>query len=150
MRCLASSLWTNASTFASTSSVPGSAFAAAAAEPTRELVTNGVTAVREQFDAAYGGFGDKLREFRGTKFPMPPYLLLLLQEAQARLDIIRAQHPGDVWPKPLDLAELATREPSAPRHVVAEWLPAGEVTLTVSPVRGPARARLLLSAIVSP
>src|SRR5207245_1092596 len=42
------------------------AVAAAGGEPTRELVTNGVNAVREQFDAEHGGFGDKLREFRGT------------------------------------------------------------------------------------
>jgi len=56
----------------------------ALAEPTRELVTNGVTAVREQFDPEHGGFGDKLRGFRGTKFPMPPYLLLTLQQVQTK------------------------------------------------------------------
>src|SRR5207249_2250453 len=60
------------------------ALAVNAAELTRELVANAVKAVREQFDPVHGGFGDKLREFRGTKFPMPPYLLLLLQDAQAK------------------------------------------------------------------
>jgi uncharacterized protein YyaL (SSP411 family) len=53
-------------------------------ELTRDLVTNAVEAVKAQFDPEYGGFGDKLRGFRGTKFPMPPYLLLLLQQAESR------------------------------------------------------------------
>jgi uncharacterized protein YyaL (SSP411 family) len=51
---------------------------------TRDLVTNGVAAVRAQFDPVHGGFGDKSREFRGTKFPLPPYLLLVLQEAREK------------------------------------------------------------------
>ena len=33
------------------------------------------------------------------------------------------------WPAPLDLRALAQREPQAPRHVISDWLPAGEVTL---------------------
>src|SRR5262249_2189345 len=60
------------------------ALAVNAAELTRELVAGGVEAVKSQFDPEHGGFGDKLRGFRGTKFPMPPYLLLLLQEVQSK------------------------------------------------------------------
>jgi len=52
-------------------------------ELTRELVANAVSGIREQFDSVHGGFGDKRRDFHGTKFPMPPYLLLLLQQAEA-------------------------------------------------------------------
>ncbi|HVS39384.1 MAG TPA: thioredoxin domain-containing protein [Gemmataceae bacterium] len=47
----------------------------------RDLVAGAVDALKEQFDSAYGGFGSAARGFRGTKFPMPPALLLLQHEA---------------------------------------------------------------------
>jgi len=33
------------------------------------------------------------------------------------------------WPAPLDLTALAESDPLPPRHIVPDWLPAGEVTL---------------------
>lgn len=44
---------------------------------------------------------------------------------------VRAEQrePAAAWPEPLDLAALSLRDPSPPRHIVADWLPAGEVTL---------------------
>lgn len=47
----------------------------------RPLVTAAVTGILDEFDKDYGGFGSPERRFRGTKFPMPPYLELLLNEA---------------------------------------------------------------------
>src|SRR5439155_5072508 len=47
----------------------------------RSLVEAAVKGVLEEFDRDYGGFGSPERRFRGTKFPMPPYLELLLHEA---------------------------------------------------------------------
>ncbi len=47
----------------------------------RDLVSGAVDALKDQFDSAYGGFGSPERKFRGTKFPMPPALLLLEHEA---------------------------------------------------------------------
>jgi uncharacterized protein YyaL (SSP411 family) len=47
----------------------------------RTLVTAAVDALKEEFDPEYGGFGSPSRKFRGTKFPTPPYLLLLQHEA---------------------------------------------------------------------
>src|SRR5207249_7374815 len=47
----------------------------------RSLVEAAVKGVLEEFDRDYGGFGSPGRRFRGTKFPMPPYLELLLHEA---------------------------------------------------------------------
>src|SRR5207302_6805668 len=47
----------------------------------RSLVEGAVKDIVEQFDPDYGGFGSPERHFRGTKFPMPPYLELLLHEA---------------------------------------------------------------------
>src|SRR5207302_978662 len=47
----------------------------------RSLVEGAVKDIVEQFDRDYGGFGSPERHFRGTKFPMPPYLELLLHEA---------------------------------------------------------------------
>jgi uncharacterized protein YyaL (SSP411 family) len=46
----------------------------------RTLVDGAVKEILEQFDPEYGGFGSPERHFRGTKFPMPPYLELLLQD----------------------------------------------------------------------
>jgi uncharacterized protein len=47
----------------------------------RDLVAGAVDALKDQFDRTYGGFGSAARGFRGTKFPMPPSLLLLQHEA---------------------------------------------------------------------
>jgi uncharacterized protein YyaL (SSP411 family) len=47
----------------------------------RELVAGAVTAIKEEFDGQHGGFGSAERKFRGTKFPLPPYLRLLQHEA---------------------------------------------------------------------
>ena len=33
------------------------------------------------------------------------------------------------WPAALDLATMAATEPTAPQHIVPDWMPAGEVTL---------------------
>jgi uncharacterized protein len=47
----------------------------------RTLVTDAVEAVGDEFDKEYGGFGSAARKFRGTKFPTPPFLLLLQAQA---------------------------------------------------------------------
>lgn len=47
----------------------------------RELVTVAIDGLKEEFDADCGGFGNPARHFQGTKFPTPPYLVLLLHEA---------------------------------------------------------------------
>jgi uncharacterized protein YyaL (SSP411 family) len=47
----------------------------------RSLVTSAVEEVKDEFDPEYGGFGSKARGFKGTKFPVPSYLELLLHEA---------------------------------------------------------------------
>jgi uncharacterized protein len=47
----------------------------------RELVTAATDSLKDEFDMVHGGFGNKAREFRGTKFPIPPYLRLLQSEA---------------------------------------------------------------------
>jgi uncharacterized protein YyaL (SSP411 family) len=46
-------------------------------ELNRDLVTETVDALREEFDKVHGGFGNAERKFEGTKFPTPPYLRLL-------------------------------------------------------------------------
>lgn len=53
----------------------------------------------------------------------------LRRDVERRLDTIRAPKDSDSFPAPLDLAALAEREPTRPEHIVADWLPAGEVTL---------------------
>jgi uncharacterized protein YyaL (SSP411 family) len=47
----------------------------------RDLVVGAIAAIKDEFDSEYGGFGNKARGFNGTKFPVPPYLELLLHEA---------------------------------------------------------------------
>jgi uncharacterized protein YyaL (SSP411 family) len=47
----------------------------------RTLVAAAVDGLKEEFDPEHGGFGSPARRFRGTKFPTPPYLLLLQHEA---------------------------------------------------------------------
>lgn len=39
------------------------------------------------------------------------------------------EHDADGWPPPLDLRDLAQREPEPPAFVVQDWLPCGYVTL---------------------
>lgn len=54
-----------------------------------------------------------------------------LERGQKALDKVNgAEHePVPNWPPALDLIELAAREPFVPRHIIPDWLPAGEVTL---------------------
>jgi uncharacterized protein YyaL (SSP411 family) len=47
-----------------------------------KLVAAAVEALEERFDRSHGGFGSPTAAFRGPKFPQPPYLLLLLGEAE--------------------------------------------------------------------
>ncbi len=49
----------------------------------RSLVTAAVDGLKGEFDKEYGGFGSAAKNFKGTKFPMPPSLELL-QYAAAR------------------------------------------------------------------
>jgi uncharacterized protein YyaL (SSP411 family) len=48
----------------------------------RRLVAGAVDGLKEEFDPVHGGFGNAAANFRGTKFPVPPYLKLLLHEAR--------------------------------------------------------------------
>src|SRR5262249_23139423 len=48
----------------------------------RGLVTEAVEHLVAQFDRAHGGLGSPARDFRGTKFPTTPRLLLLEEEAE--------------------------------------------------------------------
>jgi hypothetical protein len=53
----------------------------------KALVQATIDAVAEEFDPEFGGFGNKSRNFRGTKFPTPVYLeLLLTQSADAKAE----------------------------------------------------------------
>jgi uncharacterized protein len=45
------------------------------------LLSLPATLLKAQFDPEYGGFGNPTREWRGTKFPTPPYLRFLQREA---------------------------------------------------------------------
>ena len=47
----------------------------------RGLVAAAVESIKTEYDSEYGGFGSPGRGFRGTKFPVPPYLQLALYEA---------------------------------------------------------------------
>jgi putative DNA primase/helicase len=63
------------------------------------------------------------------------------KEQEQRGEVMAAQHDernpppegaeekGAEWPPALDFAALAASEPEAPQHIIAGWLPAGEVTL---------------------
>jgi uncharacterized protein YyaL (SSP411 family) len=64
----------------------------------RTLVEDAVTAILVEFDKDYGGFGSSERHFRGTKFPTPPYLELLLGEASRN----KAKEPIDALTITLD------------------------------------------------
>jgi uncharacterized protein len=69
-------------------SAPGKALV----ELDRKLVFNAVTEVLEEFDEVHGGFGNPRKAFRGTKFPMPSYLELLLIEG-------KREHNNDILAK---------------------------------------------------
>jgi uncharacterized protein YyaL (SSP411 family) len=47
----------------------------------RALVQGTIDEIKDEFDPAYGGFGSRQVGFRGSKFPVPSYLALLLDEA---------------------------------------------------------------------
>jgi uncharacterized protein YyaL (SSP411 family) len=47
----------------------------------RKLVEGVTEALAEEFDKRHGGFGNAERKFKGTKFPMPAYLIFLQNEA---------------------------------------------------------------------
>lgn len=53
------------------------------------LIREGIDAIKEEFDEEHGGFGSRVRNFKGTKFPMPCYLDLLLSD-------VRRSKAGDV------------------------------------------------------
>jgi uncharacterized protein YyaL (SSP411 family) len=46
------------------------------------LVAGAVAGLQEEYDKEYGGFGSPSRGFKGSKFPVPSYLELLLSEAE--------------------------------------------------------------------
>jgi uncharacterized protein YyaL (SSP411 family) len=48
----------------------------------RDLVSEAVDALKEEFDPLHGGFGNPTRRFRGPKFPTPTNLTLLHHEAE--------------------------------------------------------------------
>ena len=56
------------------------------AKPSRELVTQVLDAVKEEYDPVYGGFGSEKLNFRGPKFPTPTMLELVLTEYQRSRD----------------------------------------------------------------
>jgi uncharacterized protein YyaL (SSP411 family) len=62
-------------------SLAGAARGVALVDLDRKLVESAVDDLKEEFDREHGGFGSPKRKFRGTKFPTPPYLLLLQHEA---------------------------------------------------------------------
>ena len=51
-----------------------------------------------------------------------------IAETNRLLDDVAAA-PGWDWPEPLDLRQLAARDPEAPRFIVDDWLPCGYATL---------------------
>jgi uncharacterized protein YyaL (SSP411 family) len=59
----------------------GAARGKAVIELDRSLVAGAVEGLEEEFDKEHGGFGSPRKDFRGPKFPTPPYLLLLQYEA---------------------------------------------------------------------
>jgi uncharacterized protein YyaL (SSP411 family) len=67
-------------------SLAGAARGIALVDLDRTLVDAAVHDLEEEFDKEHGGFGSPKRKFRGTKFPTPPYLLLLQHEAARHAD----------------------------------------------------------------
>jgi hypothetical protein len=66
---------------ATTNSLAGVGRGIALVDLDRELVKGAVDGLKEEFDKVHGGFGLAVAQFRGTKFPTPPYLRLLQSEA---------------------------------------------------------------------
>jgi uncharacterized protein YyaL (SSP411 family) len=62
----------------------GQARGAALVDLDRRLVSAAVDGMKEEFDPLHGGFGNPGANFRGTKFPVPTHLKLLLHEARDR------------------------------------------------------------------
>ncbi len=54
----------------------------AVADLDRGLVSGTIKALEEEYDPQFGGFGDKSRGFKGSKFPIPCNLDLLVREAE--------------------------------------------------------------------
>src|SRR5262249_3365217 len=48
----------------------------------RKLIDGAMESLSEEFDKAYGGFGNAERKFRGPKFPVPSYLVFLQGEVK--------------------------------------------------------------------
>ncbi|MGE3808532.1 MAG: thioredoxin domain-containing protein [Gemmataceae bacterium] len=48
----------------------------------RKLLTDGIDQLKERHDPVHGGFGSPTRGWRGTKFPTPPLLDMLLTELE--------------------------------------------------------------------
>jgi uncharacterized protein YyaL (SSP411 family) len=59
----------------------GLAIGEAVVDLDRELVTAALDELKERFDPVHGGFGTPAKRFKGPKFPTPPDLSLLQQEA---------------------------------------------------------------------
>lgn len=55
-------------------------------ELTRSLASGPAEELRDRIDDRYGGFGDKERGFRGTKFPSPASLIAVMRAAQRDKD----------------------------------------------------------------
>ncbi|OAI51523.1 hypothetical protein AYO44_17090 [Planctomycetaceae bacterium SCGC AG-212-F19] len=66
---------------ATSRSLAGALRGIALVELDRALVTAAVDELKGEFDKVHGGFGLAAAQFRGTKFPTPPYLRLLQGEA---------------------------------------------------------------------
>jgi uncharacterized protein YyaL (SSP411 family) len=62
----------------------GRAARSAGPEPRHYLVTAAVDALKDEFDAVYGGFGNPRKEFKEPKFPMAPALQLLVEQARTK------------------------------------------------------------------
>jgi uncharacterized protein YyaL (SSP411 family) len=54
----------------------------------RKLVDGVLAGLKEEFDPEHGGFGSAQRGFKGTKFPTPPRLELLLLEAPHSKEVL--------------------------------------------------------------
>jgi uncharacterized protein len=69
----------------------GETFGTVLSEPDRGMVAAAVDAIDAAYDNQYGGFGSRAREFRGPKFPTPPFLQLLQsQDARKKSPAIEA------------------------------------------------------------
>jgi uncharacterized protein YyaL (SSP411 family) len=67
---------------ATRASLAATARAIGLVELKRDLVSEAVDALKEEFDPLHGGFGNPTRRFRGPKFPTPTNLTLLHYETE--------------------------------------------------------------------